>query len=727
MKTIWILLFLMLQTLLAADLVTKTKTLHAGQSAVFSPKKGETFSITKDLKHLVPDANYDIKMENRGYIYFDNRHQREDMYIIFNETVTRGDKVVVKVNRGYFNYTTQELKALPKSVKKILAASAGKQANAKKHVEKMSDATITTEEYCFDDQGEIVACTSPRATINEKRPQEAVKELNSVEKSIESAARKETEARQGQKEEKRQNIFSAFTQKLKAALSKIRQTLAEKEQERKRKLAAQESQQKSKKASGAMKAAPGNPVSERKRVTKEKPAKKVLQKPSADEINRYANTSWEESKLSRGVLLPHFRALPLHTQKPLFEAYPISEKSSFEKPELRSAKMPAMPSRPFKEEPLSAPALNHLSQSAEAVKDISGKLPANSYQTPQYRKPLASAEKPLPATVKKPAVATVPATAPALPETPLPRKGIPVAAETIKPVVPALPVMKRIQETGRVSAPTIASTSHGTSAQAAAVAPVIPPVTPQPLPVTGSSAPTALPQNGTAPATESQQTYRPPLIVENEKQPLPSEKEPEEKIVITKILKKKQNMQQGEAMVRMQDRVIGGGYNAESSSGKLSVSAYANRRPVSAWVEVYKGKRRVKTFYSGVKREVKLPEGTYILKATYRAGSSKQRKNLGRVRLKNGDAIHKKVYFAIGTLNVVAKRKGKPIYVKVEIYKKGASRRYAYTFSSPGSCIAHLQLAQGHYRIVIKDHGKTQSFDNIYIKGERTKTLQADF
>jgi hypothetical protein len=206
------------------------------------------------------------------------------------------------------------------------------------------------------------------------------------------------------------------------------------------------------------------------------------------------------------------------------------------------------------------------------------------------------------------------------------------------------------------------------------------------------------------------------------------EEEPKDKIVITKILKKNKNRSMpAEPMIRMQDRILGGGYDSQTNSGRLSVRAYANRKPISAWVEVYKGKHRVKTFYSGVKREVTLPAGTYILKATYRAGSSKQRKNLGRVRLKNGDTIHKKVYFAIGTLNIIAKRKGKPLYVKVEIYKKGSSHRYAYTFSSANTGVAHLQLGQGSYRIVIKDHGETKTFDDVYIKGERTKTLPAEF
>jgi len=199
-----------------------------------------------------------------------------------------------------------------------------------------------------------------------------------------------------------------------------------------------------------------------------------------------------------------------------------------------------------------------------------------------------------------------------------------------------------------------------------------------------------------------------------------------DKIVITKIISQKQP-QPAAPLERMSDRVIGGGSAVQDHTGTVSVKAYSNRKPISAWVEVYKGKRRVKTFYTNNGKEVKLPAGTYIMKATYRTGTAKQKKSLGKIHLQEGEKIKKRVYFNVGKLNVVAKRYGEPVYVKVEIYKEGSRSRYAYTFSSKSTGEAHLQLSEGSYKIIVLEHGKKKVFDNVRIKGGATKTIRVDF
>ena len=203
------------------------------------------------------------------------------------------------------------------------------------------------------------------------------------------------------------------------------------------------------------------------------------------------------------------------------------------------------------------------------------------------------------------------------------------------------------------------------------------------------------------------------------------------KIVITKIIdkKKKKEIAIEPMQERMSDRVLGGGYSDTQSSGKISVKAYSNRKPISAWIEVYQRDNihRVKTFYTGQEKDIKLPAGTYILKASYRSGSSKQKKVLGRIRLKAGESIHKKVYFNVGTLNVVCKKHKNPAYAKIEVYKKKAKRRYAYTFSSRSTGIAHLKLGEGYYKIIVLEHTKRKVFDNVHIQGSGIKTLSVDF
>ncbi len=732
MKKLLLLFFLIFQIQSVADTVTHTKQLHAGSRTIFYPKKGETFSVTKDFRHLVPDANYDVKMQNRrGDIYFDNRHQDEDMYIIFNETVSPGDKLILKVNRGYFNIKTETLQTLPKTVKKILAASAKRRSHAKKRIERKMHTQITTEEYCFDEQGEIIECSSPKALINHRVDREFLPQPEtktaSKNRATETVTDKKEKQKRDIKERKHENIFSSFADKLKAALAKIKKTLAQEQSEKQPPQKKKETNASGKENSSKPKLHPKSlhsaqsqikniPVKESKKPLSKRHAerqkstplpRKGIVKPSPAEIDRYAGAAEGESEFARRVKLPTFHAIPLNVQKPLFEAYAIDTDHFIQKPDLKKSIQPvtsdATAPAPMLRRPLLSGKPQNLSQQASLPENLDRghqKLQMLQNQPAFRQKEQGIVAKPVsgPQKIATPTMTSTP---------PLKRRGIPKVAQR-KEEAPKQSIGEKNRPPVIAAAQTPVAAVQEKPATVAQTQqlqtpPAVSDVSPQPSAV-----------------------EKPPVIVENEVNEPTAEQEPKDKIVITKILKKEQNATVA-PMIRMQDRVLGGGYSARQNSGKLSVRAYANRKPVSAWVEVFKGKRRVKTFYSGVKREVSLPEGTYILKATYRAGSSKQRKNLGRVKLKNGESIHKKVYFAIGTLNVIAKRKGKPLYVKVEIFKKGSSRRYAYTFSSRDTGIAHLQLGQGHYRIVVRAYGKTKRFDDVYVKGERTKTLLAEF
>jgi len=181
----------------------------------------------------------------------------------------------------------------------------------------------------------------------------------------------------------------------------------------------------------------------------------------------------------------------------------------------------------------------------------------------------------------------------------------------------------------------------------------------------------------------------------------------------------------------MSDRVLGNGYGL-ATPGRIKVKAYSNNRAVSAWVEVFKAdtKQRVKTFYTGKGRglkDVKLPAGVYIIKATYRTATSKRKKTIGRVTLSEGDSINKSIRFDDGSIKVKVTKSGSPIYAKVEVFKAGQKRRIAYEFTSRSKGIANFSLGSGEYDIVVRDHGDKRRFDYVTVKGGKSKTLNADF
>jgi hypothetical protein len=236
-----------------------------------------------------------------------------------------------------------------------------------------------------------------------------------------------------------------------------------------------------------------------------------------------------------------------------------------------------------------------------------------------------------------------------------------------------------------------------------------------------------------------------PKVIEQEKPVIQKESASKDKIIITKTIAPteeprviKRHVEPSEYQSstsnipeRMSDRVLGGGY-ADNAKGTLSVKAYSNRKAVSAWVEVFKAgtKQRVKTFYTGKGRslkDIKLPAGVYVVKATYRTSSMKRQKSLGKITLSEGGSINKSISFDDGSLLVRVKKFGEPLYAKVELFRSGSKRRIAYEFTSRSTGVAKFHVATGLYDIVIKDHNNVQKFDNIKIRSAKTRTLNADF
>ncbi len=208
-----------------------------------------------------------------------------------------------------------------------------------------------------------------------------------------------------------------------------------------------------------------------------------------------------------------------------------------------------------------------------------------------------------------------------------------------------------------------------------------------------------------------------------------------DKLIITKRIKKDKPTADpfaGRVLGRMDDRILGNGYNGDAHLGKLGVRVTKNSRPISAWIEVFKNgtKKRVKTFYTSRSRKtkkVKLPAGNYMLRATYRTRDAKQQKTIKNIHLAAGDNVNKSIAFHDGKLRVIARRGDNPLYVKIVVYKSGSHRRVTYDFSSRTSGIAQFSLASGSYDIEVLEHQNSRTFDDIHIRAGKTNTINADF
>ncbi len=217
---------------------------------------------------------------------------------------------------------------------------------------------------------------------------------------------------------------------------------------------------------------------------------------------------------------------------------------------------------------------------------------------------------------------------------------------------------------------------------------------------------------------------------------LQKEEKPEftqEKIVITKIIDKDKNNNSidNNTPERMDDRVLGNGYQ-ERESGKLGMKVYKNSRPVTAWIEVFKSgtRERVKTFYTkkgSIPKSVKLPAGTYMVKATYRSPSAKQQKSLKNVVIEEGQSVNKKIAFYDGTLNVTVTKDGVPSYSKVVAYRSGSKKIASYAFSNKQSGKCSLTLENGRYDLKISNYRDKKFMRGISIRSGKTKSIKVEF
>lgn len=677
MKRNFLAFLLFVHTLLFAGSVVTVKKISEKEKITYYPKQGESFRVSIDLNRFVRGANYDIMMRNGKIIYFENKKQTDDIYFVFNEPVDRGDEILLKVNRGHFIYTTQSVEDLPKPIKKVLQVNEKEQKSKKASKTNNDKVTIKTKEYCFDDKGEVFECKSP-----------SVAKMDSSSSMRKRGILPNESANEQKQEPKTPNFIELFSKKLQMAYEKIKTTLTSSSQKK-----AQE-EIKSSQKENARKEEKQEKESIKKEQSVQKKIEKTLPATPPKELLR------ENELITEKIDLPN----PKIVNPPLPSSDSVAAATSVLKPRIKSPSFVskiAQDSSIANKSKILTPELsdNFAKELPKVLKEDKSNQIAREYR-PNIKEPQRIS--------------------------PYDNLNTPVAQPVYKEVPSSKILQRRLKESDISAAKTTPPNLQNKEFVSA---------TPISQKTHESDVSESMNIKGDESNTHNIKKPTQTRIVEVKKmKPIAQEvaneeEEPKDKIVITKIIEKKPSSKSSTDAFpqRMSERVLGGGYKETNGMGSVSVKAYSNLKPVSAWVEVYQNKKRVKSFYTGRSKPVKLPAGTYVLKATYRTGTSKQKKVLGKIKLAEGQSIRKKVHFKIGTLNVIAKRDNKPLYVKVEIYKKGSHSRYAYTFSSRNTGIAHLKLSEGTYKIVVKDRAKKRTFNDIFIKGAALKSVVAEF
>jgi hypothetical protein len=615
-------------------------SLSEGEGSSFIPIRGAAFSIISDVTSGIRGGNYNILIKSGGRIIYKEDNQLDDLYLVFNEPVDKGDIIKLDVNKGIFLFKMSPMETLPDVIVDAIKEQAPREYKELKplhnrHKRASSKKTVHKKE---------------KKQITKSKPIEKKVFESSIDSQIDTAKIQEPV-----KVKKEPGFFDSFSKKIDEFIH---------------------SKPKDEKAGTSLDTSTPTDIgnlsssidSAKKDLSSTIKSKKREISSSAikSDIDKIAQTSRVKSpKTSTSDIssLPTAKTFPLDLER---VKSPVGVKSSFPTPktELESFSKctpPAMSSSQvgsFKTKisnggNVQQPKFQKQGELVE-IKEI--KLDE---EVPQFRKEESVVTQPVPQKqpYKQPEVVEKPSVVQKVIEPKVQEKVIVIKDEKPK---------DRIVITKMI----------------------------------------AVAKKKSAPKEESR-------VIKRHIQPEEYKKQQKENIPD-----------------RMSDRVIGGGIGL--STGSLKVKAYSNNRPVSAWVEVFRAdtKKRVKTFYTGKGRtlqDIKLPAGVYVIKATYRTAGSKRKKTIGRIKLKEGESINRKITFNDGSIIVKVKKGGKPIYAKVEVYKKGKRRRIAYEFTSKINGMATLSLGSGDYDIVVRDHNNVKRFNSITVRGGKAKTIHANF
>ncbi len=656
-------------------------TLTSAQEVILKPLNGHALSITRTAGKYMSNSSFDFTMLSNNSVIYKDQNQFEDIYLVFHDQVLSSDRIKIHVNRGYFNYAITPLSTLPKVVKSVLDPEVMHPTHTPKKKHNNQKAPVQKKHN------------------NQKAPVQKKHVNTSAAKTVKQAQRSTNEAQvtkpvytsqtsTAMKPPLSDSFFQKFTQifkKLVAALTINQHAKTE---------------QPAMKQSAKAVSNPSTHPSTKKTVAAVKPIQKstgMLEHFDDQALKNAAKVEERRFKKEKSGITNTFNDTALKNQATLTKSQfrapkrGISEK--FDDQNIRqSARISPKQFQPAKKLDLES---SHLPATIEEKYKAALQTPPQAYHD----------------TLNK-AVESVPTftdTAPAIENKTVPETVQPV----IQPVTLPKPIAQKQAAEPQVNIPKQTLNNKPT------------------YPDTGYKE--GYEDLNPKPAAKPKARKR---VLEDQTLPQNSARisgdDSGQKLVITKLIdkEKKEDPFAGRVLGRMDDRVIG---NSErESAARLGMRVTKNSRPVSAWIEVFKNgtKQRVKTFYTSKSRRpktVKLPEGVYMVRATYRTRDNKQQKTIKNIRLKEGSNVNRKIAFSDGKLRIIARRGDKALYVKVIVYTSNTHRRVGYSFSSRTSGIAELTLGSGRYDVEILEHNKNRSFDGIQIKGGKTNTLHVNF
>ncbi len=656
--------------------------LHSGDKAVIKPMDNYAFSITKTKGMVSSNASYNLTLVNGRDIIYDDKNLVDDVYLVFHDDILPGDRMKIEVNRGYFDYKLTPLLKLPTIVKNVLEPEVIEKA---KHPKQSKKRTKKTRPLQHKKVEEKVPLSSSSAAEALETKAVVVPPLES-EISYTSPIGKTFF-------EKFTKIFKELVKSFSFNSSTTHAASVEKKAEPK-KIAPIKQQAVKIKAGlprfndGALKAAA------------------TLQEAKFTESKRGIQNSFDDSglknsaKLEKSTFSAPQRGLSENFDDAALQQSALVSKKVFNKPKeiAIDSQLPSHVEEKFAPLPSREPSLykDAFSKRAEPVPTFNAVAPKSVDKMPQLKAAKRGEN--------------VPTFSDAKPS--LPVSSEPISRPVLDTKEPVNSYTKSVQNPSPLAHDkTAAYPDTGYKKGYEALEPRVSSVQEKPVRQRVVED-TSLPQNSVSKAEDGS-----------------------DKLIITKRIKKDEPVADpfaGRVLGRMDDRVLGNGYDGAASSAKLGMRVTKNSRPVSAWIEVFKNgtKQRVKTFYTSKGRKtkkVKLPAGNYMVRATYRTRDTKQQKTIKNIRLLEGANVNKSIAFHDGKLRVIARRGDNPLYVKVVVYKSGSHHRVTYDFSSRNSGVAQLSLGSGSYDIEVLEHKNNQLFEGIRIKAGKTNTINVDF
>ncbi len=596
-------------------------TLSKGEGSSFTPIQGSAFSITRDLLKGVYGGSYNVTIKNSSRVFYSEKDQSDDIYLIFNEPVDYGDLIEIYVNDGIFNFKMSRLEKLPDAVIDALKEQVPKQYEKMHNLHKDREDSVK------------------KTATKERELESSVKEIEKID-TQDSLKKEDIESDIPDLESKKEiGFFESLSKKIDSLF------------------------QESDKVDNRPKSS--TPLDVSTFDSSSFPVEKIENIGSSNSID-------DTDIKSRQIQEPKIDT-PLNISTKIDNIEAVNRIDTAKVPNVKEPSLSSLPKTTFKQS-------DHkpVIESKEIVTD---------------------------------------------------KVVNPKELQTTNSVPPVVGKFQTKIDTTPQKVPTFQDSSGYKVKR-------LDPVEPKPVKVVEEEELVEIVK--VPPLKESDRVQKPiierdrdinKIIITKTITPDASKEEP--RVIKRHIDPDEYRKSQSANIDRMSDRVLGGGY-ADKPKGTIKVRAYSNEKAVSAWVEVFKAgtNQRVTTFYTGQGKslkDIKLPAGVYVIKATYRTASSKQKKSLGKVVLKDGGTIKRDIHFNDSKVTISVKKGKEPLYAKVEVFKSSSKRRVTYAFTSRKSGKIELNLAQGEYDIIVRNHDDKKEFHNVLIFGDESKVINVKF